>query len=76
MKTLKREKIYANNYRDLEHLRKNEAFIQQYYINRHRLHSALGCRPPEEFEQALACLKTSKGYNEFFKYQETFDLKV
>ncbi len=62
MKTLKREEIYANNYRDLEHLRKNlEAFIQQYY-NRHRLHSALGGRAPEEFEQALACLNAAYPY--------------
>ena len=30
-----------------------EAFIEQYY-NRARLHSALGYRPPEEFEQAVA----------------------
>ncbi len=73
MKTLKREEIYANDYRDLEHLRINlEAFIQQYY-NRHRLHSALGYRPPDEFEQALACLKTSEGATmNFFKCQETF----
>src|SRR5204862_3129678 len=42
MKTLKREEIYANDYRDLEHLLGNiEAFIEQYY-NRCRLHSALG----------------------------------
>ena len=51
MKTLKREEIYANDYRDLEHLLANiEAFIEQYY-NRCRLHSALGYRPPEEFER-------------------------
>jgi hypothetical protein len=51
MKTLKREEIYANHYRDLEHLLGNiEVFIEQYY-NRCRLHSALGYRPPEEFEQ-------------------------
>ena len=32
MKTLKREEIYANNYRDLEHLFANiEAFIERYY---------------------------------------------
>lgn len=73
MKTLKREEIYANDYRDLEHLRRNlEAFIQQYY-NRHRLHSALGYRPPEEFEQALACLNTSEGATmNFFRYQDSF----
>ena len=45
MKTLKREEIYANTYRDLDHLRTNiEAFIERYY-NRVRLHSALGYRP-------------------------------
>lgn len=51
IKTLKREEIYANKYDDLEHLRANIAeFIEEYY-NRQRLHSALGYRPPEEFEQ-------------------------
>ncbi len=73
MKTLKREEIYANDYRDIEHLRINlEVFIQQYY-NRHRLHSALGYRPPEEFEQALISEKTSKGATmSFFKYMESY----
>jgi transposase InsO family protein len=53
MKTLKREEIYANKYDDLEHLRANiEEFIEQYY-NRQRLHSALGYRSPEEFEQQI-----------------------
>jgi transposase InsO family protein len=51
MKTLKREEIYANRYENLEHLRSHiEEFIEQYY-NRRRLHSALGYRPPEEFER-------------------------
>lgn len=59
MKTLKREEVYANNYRDLGHLRKNiEAFIEQYY-NRTRLHSALGYRPPEEYEQVVAPVNLS-----------------
>lgn len=52
VKTLKREQIYANDYRTLEHLATNiEQFIEQYY-NRCRLHSALGYRPPQEFERA------------------------
>jgi len=65
MKTLKREEIYANDYQDLEQLLGNiEAFIEQYY-NRSRLHSALGYRPPEEFEReaktAASKLSQKKG---------------
>jgi hypothetical protein len=59
LKTVKREEIYANRYRDFERLRMNmEAFIEQYY-NRARLHSALGYRPPEEFEHAVCPSCTS-----------------
>jgi len=51
LKTFKREEIYANQYRDLDHLRANiDEFIERYY-NRQRLHSALGYCSPEEFEQ-------------------------
>ena len=51
IKTLKREEIYANEYENLEDLRDHiEQFIEQYY-NQKRLHSALGYRSPEEFEQ-------------------------
>jgi len=51
LKTLKREEIYANDYRDMEHLAEGiEEFIERYY-NRCRLHSALGYRSPEEFEK-------------------------
>jgi putative transposase len=61
MKTLKREEIYANTYRDLEHLRVNiAAFIEQYY-NRDRLHSALGYSTPEEFEQATSSATPATG---------------
>jgi len=73
MKTLKREEIYANQYQDLDHLRANiQEFIEQYY-NRQRLHSALGYRPPEEFEKAAATTTTSDGASmSFFRHQEIF----
>jgi len=51
IKTLKREEIYANEYEDLDDLREHLVeFIERYY-NQKRLHSALGYRSPEEFEQ-------------------------
>ena len=76
MKTLKREEIYANPYRDLDHLRTNiEAFIDQYY-NRVRFHSALGYRPPEEFEHAVAPVNPSGAATiQFFQPEEGADLE-
>jgi len=50
-RTLKREEVDAKEFRDLEDLRVNlAAFIEGYY-NQERLHSALGYRPPSEFER-------------------------
>ena len=71
MKTLKREEVYANTYRDLDHLRTHlEAFIERYY-NRYRLHSALGYRPPEEFERTMASANTLGGATlRFFRHAE------
>ena len=73
MRTLKREEIYANTYRDLDHLRTNiEAFIEHYY-NRCRLHSALGYVPPEEFEQSLSVdNKTAAATMSFFRHEERY----
>src|SRR3954465_2609995 len=51
MKTLKQEEIRANEYRDLEHLRKNVTEFVEHYYNGQRLHSALGYQTPEAFER-------------------------
>jgi len=73
LKTLKREEIYANDYKDMAHLRVNiEAFIEQYY-NRCRLHSALGYRPPEEFERDACPVVNSAGATmSFFRHGEIY----
>jgi len=77
LKTLKQEEIYASEYRDLDHLRENiAAFIDRYY-NRVRLHSALGYRSPEEFEQAAAQAATSQGATmSFFRHEEIYQSDV
>ena len=62
LKSLKYEEVYRNEYRDLEEARRLIGrFLEQIY-NRERLHSALGYRPPLEFEQSLAAAELHSGH--------------
>ena len=53
MKTLKAEEVYMKEYRTFEEAYDNiRQFIEEVY-NKKRLHSSIGYRPPEEFENEV-----------------------
>ena len=55
IKTLKYEEVYRTEYGNLEEAKTSiQEFLEKIY-NQERLHSALGYRPPLEFEQSVSC---------------------
>lgn len=53
IKTLKYEEVYRQEYRDLAEARVSIGRFLEKTYNQKRLHSALGYRPPEEFESCF-----------------------
>jgi putative transposase len=53
IKTLKYEEVYRSEYRNLEDARASIGEFLEKIYNQERLHSALGYRPPLEFEHSL-----------------------
>ena len=54
IKTLKYEEVYRTEYHNLEEVKASmQQFLEKIY-NQKRLHSALGYRPPREFEKSLS----------------------
>jgi putative transposase len=51
MKTLKYEEVYRNEYRDFAEVRSGIGQFLELVYNEQRLHSALGYRPPVDFEK-------------------------
>ena len=54
LKTLKYEEVFRNEYRDFQEARSRIGEFLEDVYNRARLHSALGYRPPAEFEKKAA----------------------
>lgn len=54
MKTLKKEEVNASTYRNIAEARTDIGTFLETTYNRQRLHSALGYKPPVEFENALS----------------------
>jgi putative transposase len=53
IKTLKYEEVYRTEYRNLQEAKASIGEFLEKIYNQQRLHSALGYRPPREFERSL-----------------------
>lgn len=72
LKTLKQEEIHTRQYRDQADLEAHiKQFLEQYY-NRRRLHSALGYRSPEAFENLLKTPPLPAAQMSFFRHEEIY----
>ena len=73
IKTLKREEIDARRYASFAELRQHiDEFMEQIY-NKVRLHSALGYRSPEEFEESQKpAVKWSPAALSFLRHDEIY----
>ena len=60
MKTLKKEEVNASSYRNITEARANIGRFLETTYNRQRLHSALGYKPPVEFEAELRQAQTNR----------------
>ena len=60
MKTLKKEEVNASDYRTISEARSNIGRFLETTYNRQRLHSALGYKPPVEFEADLRQAQTNR----------------
>lgn len=60
IKTLKYEEVYRTEYRDLAEARAGIGVFLEKLYNQKRLHSALGYRPPAEFERGLLAENTKE----------------
>ena len=61
IKTLKYEEVYRTEYHHLEEAKASmQQFLEKIY-NQKRLHSALGYRPPREFEQLALSSRRARG---------------
>jgi len=67
MKTLKAEQMDGRSYATMEELEQDIAAFLDGYYNLRRLHSSLGYRPPEEFEQQHAPTGPAAAVMEFSK---------